>query len=150
VLVRALPFVSWTASKRPGVIVIAVAGAAAASTCRCVGVPLAGAADPKVAAVCQAEARVLFTLDLDFADIRTYPPGDYAGIVVLRPNEPTRRQVPGLVTRVLPARHRASHGDRTTTVLRHAATRRARRERARIFSATCALHGMIAAHGVLS
>jgi predicted nuclease of predicted toxin-antitoxin system len=52
---------------------------------------LAGADDPKVAAVCQAEVRVLFTLDLDFADIRTYPPGDYAGIVVLRPNEPTRR-----------------------------------------------------------
>jgi predicted nuclease of predicted toxin-antitoxin system len=63
---------------------------------------LAGAADPKVAAVCQAEARVLFTLDLDFADIRAYPPSDYAGIVVLRPNEPTRRQVLGLMTRVLP------------------------------------------------
>jgi predicted nuclease of predicted toxin-antitoxin system len=63
---------------------------------------LGGARDSKVAAVCQAEARVLFTLDLDFADIRTYPPGDYAGIVVLRPNEPSRRQVLGLVTRVLP------------------------------------------------
>jgi hypothetical protein len=24
------------------------------------------------------------TLDLDFADIRTYPPADYAGIIVLR------------------------------------------------------------------
>ena len=63
---------------------------------------LAGAEDAKVAAASQADARVLFTLDLDFADIRTYPPGDYAGIVVLRPNEPTRRQVLGLMTRVLP------------------------------------------------
>ena len=31
---------------------------------------LAGADDPTVGAACQAEPRVLFTLDLDFADIR--------------------------------------------------------------------------------
>jgi uncharacterized protein DUF5615 len=37
---------------------------------------LAGADDPEVGAACQAEARVLFTLDLDFADIRAYPPND--------------------------------------------------------------------------
>lgn len=43
------------------------------------GESLAGADDGQVAAVCQAEARVLFTLDLDFADIRTSPPSDYAG-----------------------------------------------------------------------
>jgi predicted nuclease of predicted toxin-antitoxin system len=30
---------------------------------------LAGEEDPQIAAVCQAERRVLFTLDLDFADI---------------------------------------------------------------------------------
>lgn len=52
--------------------------------------------------MCQAEARVLFTLDLDFADIRAYPPKDYVGIVVFRPAEPSRRQVLALVTRVLP------------------------------------------------
>jgi predicted nuclease of predicted toxin-antitoxin system len=63
---------------------------------------LAGADDPIVAARCQAEARVLFTLDLDFADIRAYPPSEYLGIVVLRPTEPTRRQVLQLVSRVLP------------------------------------------------
>jgi hypothetical protein len=45
---------------------------------------LAGAEDPKVAAACQAGARVLFTLDLDFADIRAYPPRDYVGIVAMR------------------------------------------------------------------
>jgi len=37
---------------------------------------LTGADDARVAAVCQAEARVLFTLDLDFADIRAYPPSE--------------------------------------------------------------------------
>jgi predicted nuclease of predicted toxin-antitoxin system len=35
---------------------------------------LTGAGDPEVAAACQTGARVLFTLDLDFADIRAYPP----------------------------------------------------------------------------
>jgi predicted nuclease of predicted toxin-antitoxin system len=63
---------------------------------------LAGADDPEVAAACQAGARVLFTLDLDFADIRAYPPSDYVGIVVLRPTEPSRRQALELITRVLP------------------------------------------------
>ena len=63
---------------------------------------LAGADDPQVAAACQAGARVLFTLDLDFADIRAYPPSEYVGIVVLRPTEPSRRQVLQLVRRVLP------------------------------------------------
>jgi predicted nuclease of predicted toxin-antitoxin system len=63
---------------------------------------LAGADDPEGAAACQAGARVLFTLDLDFADIRAYPPSDYVGIVVLRPTEPSRRQALELITRVLP------------------------------------------------
>jgi predicted nuclease of predicted toxin-antitoxin system len=63
---------------------------------------LAGAADGRVAAACQAEARVLFTLDLDFADIRAYPPGEYEGIVVLRPAKANRRQVLALVARVIP------------------------------------------------
>ena len=63
---------------------------------------LAGVDDSKVAASCQADARVLFTLDLDFADIRAYPPSEYVGIVVLRPTEPSQRQVLQLVSRVLP------------------------------------------------
>jgi predicted nuclease of predicted toxin-antitoxin system len=63
---------------------------------------VAGADDPIVAARCQVEARVLFTLDLDFADIRAYPPSEYLGIVVLRPTEPSRRQVLQLVSRALP------------------------------------------------
>jgi predicted nuclease of predicted toxin-antitoxin system len=63
---------------------------------------IAGADDPEVAAACQAGARVLFTLDLDFADIRAYPPSEYVGIVVLRPTEPSRRQVLQLVSRALP------------------------------------------------
>lgn len=46
---------------------------------------LGGHPDTDVAAVCRAEQRALVTLDLDFSDIRSYPPGDYPGILVLRP-----------------------------------------------------------------
>ena len=45
---------------------------------------LSGAPDPRVAEVCTAEERVLVSLDLDFADIRTYPPWGGAGIIVSR------------------------------------------------------------------
>ena len=45
---------------------------------------LGGASDTEIAAICIAEERVLITQDLDFSDIRTYPPAEYAGIVVFR------------------------------------------------------------------
>ncbi len=47
---------------------------------------LAGQPDVRVADACRAEGRAVMTLDLDFADIRVYPPSDYAGIIVLRPS----------------------------------------------------------------
>jgi len=45
---------------------------------------LGGEADSTIAAICRIERRVIVTLDVDFADIRTYPPAHYAGILVLR------------------------------------------------------------------
>jgi predicted nuclease of predicted toxin-antitoxin system len=45
---------------------------------------LGGAADPSVLIRCTQESRVLVTFDLDFANIQAYPPGEHAGIVVLR------------------------------------------------------------------
>jgi len=45
---------------------------------------LTGAADPDVVAAAAAEARVFITLDRGMGDIRAYPPGGHAGIVVLR------------------------------------------------------------------
>jgi predicted nuclease of predicted toxin-antitoxin system len=50
---------------------------------------LAGHPDADVASAVQKEQRVLVTFDLDFADIRRYPPSWYAGIVVLRLGAPT-------------------------------------------------------------
>lgn len=50
---------------------------------------LGGHPDPDIAQVCRAEARALVTLDLDFSDIRQYPPADHPGIIVLRPASQT-------------------------------------------------------------
>ena len=46
---------------------------------------LGGSADPRVYEASQSEDRVLITLDLDFSDIRLYPPANHRGIWVLRP-----------------------------------------------------------------
>ena len=65
---------------------------------------LGGAGDDIIAKVCQREQRVLLTLDLDFADIRTYPPEEYPGIIILRPKVQTISAIVGLteqVTRLL-------------------------------------------------
>ena len=47
---------------------------------------LEGTADMQLLDACRNESRLLITLDLDFADIRAYPPADHAGIWVLRPH----------------------------------------------------------------
>ncbi len=45
---------------------------------------LQGGTDPDLMKVCVREERALVTLDLDFADIRAYPPKSCPGIMVLR------------------------------------------------------------------
>lgn len=55
---------------------------------------LRGASDEVIASHASREAVALITRDFDFADIRNYPPADYAGIVVLDlPNHATAAQV---------------------------------------------------------
>ena len=46
---------------------------------------LGGNPDPRVFDASQAENRVLISFDLDFSDIRLYPPASHKGIWVLRP-----------------------------------------------------------------
>jgi predicted nuclease of predicted toxin-antitoxin system len=46
---------------------------------------LGGKPDPDVLKAASDENRTFVTLDLDFADIRAYPPSSYPGIWVLRP-----------------------------------------------------------------
>ncbi len=45
---------------------------------------LVGTSDRHLSEVCKSEGRIFVTLDLDFADIRTYPPDEHPGIIVLR------------------------------------------------------------------
>jgi predicted nuclease of predicted toxin-antitoxin system len=45
---------------------------------------LQGRADPVIIDTCAKEGYILVTLDLDFADIRTYPPTQYPGLMVFR------------------------------------------------------------------
>ena len=54
---------------------------------------LAGTSDANLNAVCQQEERILVTLDNDFADIRTYPPGKSPGIMVMRLNRQDKSHV---------------------------------------------------------
>ena len=61
---------------------------------------LAAAPDQDIAARAKTTAAALLTRDLDFADIRQYPPEDYAGIVVLRlPDDATARAIGAIVER---------------------------------------------------
>ena|ERR1700676_3151117 len=62
---------------------------------------LRGCADPDLAQHCRIEGRAIVTLDLDFADIRAYPPADYAGLIVLRVRDQSRRHVLSVLARVL-------------------------------------------------
>ena len=62
---------------------------------------MGGQPDGNVAAVCQQEDRVVVTLDLDFADIRAYPPADYPGIVVLRLARLDKRRVLSIMQRLV-------------------------------------------------
>lgn len=52
---------------------------------------LAGHSDVDLAAAIRLERRCLVTFDLGFADARRYPPGEYAGIIVLRLRVPSSR-----------------------------------------------------------
>lgn len=63
---------------------------------------MVGNPDVQIACVCQSEQRALLTLDLDFADIRTYPPAEYYGIVVLRPRNQAMATILRLLQQLIP------------------------------------------------
>ena len=56
---------------------------------------LSGAVDEAVSRTATAAGRLVMTLDRGFGDIRRYPPGSHAGIVVLRiDDQPGSRLAP--------------------------------------------------------
>lgn len=62
---------------------------------------IGGATDTRLVAICQDEQRILVTLDIDFADIRTYPPDKFPGFVVLRIKDQNKAHILRLVLQVL-------------------------------------------------
>lgn len=63
---------------------------------------LRGTSDANLSHVCRTEDRVLITLDLGFADIRTYPPEEHQGMIVLRLNSQDSRYVLAALSRIVP------------------------------------------------
>jgi predicted nuclease of predicted toxin-antitoxin system len=63
---------------------------------------MGGKTDEHIMQICLQEQRALITLDLDFADIKTYPPSDYHGIFVLRVKQQSRSKVLEVLTRLIP------------------------------------------------
>jgi predicted nuclease of predicted toxin-antitoxin system len=62
---------------------------------------LGGAKDQVVARICKDEHRALITLDIHFADIRTYPPSSFSGLIVLRLARQDKAYVLQVMSRVL-------------------------------------------------
>ena len=59
-------------------------------------VGLGTAPDAEIAAYARANALAIVTRDLDFGDVRNYPPAEYSGLVVLRlPDDYTAPEVIG-------------------------------------------------------
>ena len=77
---------------------------------------LAGASDDVVFAAAQDAARLLLTLDRGFGDIRRYPPGAHAGIIVLRPPEQSPPSVIAVVRRLIADHDLADLSGATTVV----------------------------------
>ena len=62
---------------------------------------LSGAPDDVVWQRACDEGRFFITLDLDFSDIRSYPPGTHPGILLLRPHNTGRAAVLNVLSSVL-------------------------------------------------
>jgi predicted nuclease of predicted toxin-antitoxin system len=62
---------------------------------------LGGQADARVIEVCGREQRAFVTLDLDFSNILSYPPAQFAGIIVLRLADQAHAAVEAAIRRLL-------------------------------------------------
>jgi len=63
---------------------------------------ISGADDNEISAICIKENLILITLDTDFADIRTYPPEEHPGIIVMRLANQGKKYVKQVVERFIP------------------------------------------------
>jgi predicted nuclease of predicted toxin-antitoxin system len=63
---------------------------------------MGGAADEDIFSVCIDEHRILMTMDIDFADIRVYPPSVSPGILVFRIQPQDKNSLLYCLGRIIP------------------------------------------------
>jgi predicted nuclease of predicted toxin-antitoxin system len=63
---------------------------------------LQGVKDPVLIEICRSEHRILVTLDTDFSDIRTYPPQELSGTIVLRVGRQAKQRIIEVFRRIIP------------------------------------------------
>ena len=66
---------------------------------------ITGVSDQQLSKICQKENRILLTLDIGFADIRTYPPDDFPGLVVVRAKRQDKPYILGILEKLIVALH---------------------------------------------
>ncbi len=64
---------------------------------------ITGADDRTISQICKREGQILLTLDLGFSDIRTYPPSDFPGILILRLARQDKIHVMEIIQKVITA-----------------------------------------------
>jgi predicted nuclease of predicted toxin-antitoxin system len=62
---------------------------------------LIGEADSLLLNICLEEERALITLDLDFSDMRSYPPQEYFGVIRLRLHRQDKPYVLDTIRRII-------------------------------------------------
>lgn len=63
---------------------------------------LVGTKDMKLAHLANAEGRAFITLDKELGNIQMYPPADFAGLILLRPQNQLKPHVLALLRTLLP------------------------------------------------
>lgn len=63
---------------------------------------LSGTTDSALLELCRTEERVLVTLDLDFANVQSYPPETHSGIIVFRSKSQDKLTLIDLLKRIVP------------------------------------------------
>ncbi|MBI5851558.1 MAG: DUF5615 family PIN-like protein [Planctomycetes bacterium] len=71
--------------------------------CHALDQQLGGQPDHVLAEACRAELRAIVTLDLDFADLRAFPPDRFRGILVLRLRSQDTESVLSAFRKLLPS-----------------------------------------------
>lgn len=61
-----------------------------------------GIHDRALIALCHAEKRILVTLDLDFSDMRSYPPQQFSGIIIFKTADQSVQRLVQLTQQCVP------------------------------------------------